>query len=99
MLEVASELVGSDGWAFKQSRIDLRCFCIFTRSDLPGDVVEAFCEALVARQHSIPWQGGRNLPLAQMCIDAIDAPIPLPLHPAAEVFWRRCGYLPSVTTR
>lgn len=78
--------------------VDFSGFCIFTRSDLPDDVVEAFCEALVARQHSIPWQGGSSLPLAQMCIDAIDAPIPLPLHPAAEAFWRRCGYLLSTTT-
>jgi TRAP-type uncharacterized transport system substrate-binding protein len=28
-----------------------------------------------------------------MCADAIDAPLPLPLHPAAAKVWRRQGFI------
>jgi len=33
------------------------------------------------------------LPLDRMCIDVPDAPMDVPLHPAAQRFWRECGYL------
>jgi TRAP-type uncharacterized transport system substrate-binding protein len=28
-----------------------------------------------------------------MCIDTPEAPLGVPLHPAAEKFWTDCGYL------
>lgn len=38
-------------------------------------------------------QGGPTLPLEDMVTDTIDAPIPIPFHPAAEATWRRHGLL------
>jgi TRAP-type uncharacterized transport system substrate-binding protein len=29
-----------------------------------------------------------------MCRNTPDTPLVIPLHPAAERFWRDCGYLP-----
>jgi TRAP-type uncharacterized transport system substrate-binding protein len=31
--------------------------------------------------------------LKHMVSGAADAPVPIPLHPAAERFWRQLGYL------
>ena len=67
--------------------IDFSGFLIYTRSATPDTLVTAFCEALVARADRIPWQGGASLPLDRIATDTIDAPIPIPLHPAAARFW------------
>jgi len=56
-------------------------------------MVTYICEALEERKNNIPWQGEGPLPLDQMCIDTIDAPLTVPLHPAAEAFWRSQGYI------
>ena len=50
-------------------------------------------KALDARKHHIPWQGDGPLPVERMCVDAADTPLDVPLHPAAELYWRQCGYL------
>ena len=71
--------------------LDFSGFLVYTRADMPDDVVTAFCAALVARRDRIPWQGGPSLPLERMVSDATDAPIPIPLHPAAARFWRARG--------
>ena len=73
--------------------VDFSGFVVYTRRDTDPGLVRAFCEALEARRGSIPWQGGPELPLERMCVDALDAPTPLPLHPAAETFWRERGLL------
>lgn len=73
--------------------LDFSGFLVYTREDVPDDLVTAFCESLEARRHRIPWQGGESLPLERMVIDAADAPIPIPFHPAAERFWVARGYL------
>jgi TRAP-type uncharacterized transport system substrate-binding protein len=48
---------------------------------------------LEARKDSIGWQEPGPLPLELMCRDTPDAPLVIPLHPAAERFWRERGYL------
>lgn len=73
--------------------VDFSGFLVFTRTDTPDDVVTAFCEAIVSARERIPWQGGPSLPLEQMCADAVDAPLPLPLHAAAKQVWRSYGLL------
>jgi len=66
---------------------------IYTHARVPDAVITAFCEALLRRRDRIPWQGGASLPVERMVIDARDAPIPIPFHPAAERFWRETGLL------
>jgi hypothetical protein len=71
--------------------VDFSGFLVFTRSDTADGTVRSFCEALVGARDRIPWQGGATLPLEQMCGDTVDAPLPIPFHPAAEATWRRHG--------
>ena len=55
---------------------------------LPG--VGAVIEARKAR---IPWEEPGDLPVERMAREALDTPQCVPLHPAAERFWRSRGYL------
>jgi TRAP-type uncharacterized transport system substrate-binding protein len=73
--------------------IDFSGWPIFVHADTPDRLVTQFCAALEARKHRIPWQGQGPLPTERMCRDAPENPIDVPLHPAAERFWRQCGYL------
>jgi len=73
--------------------LDFSGWPIFTHAAASDSMVTSFCEALEARKESIPWQGEGGLPLEQMCRDSIDGPLDIPLHPAAESFWRARGYL------
>jgi TRAP-type uncharacterized transport system substrate-binding protein len=75
--------------------LDFSGFAVYTHADAPDDVIEAVCGALEARKDRIPWQGEGPLPLARMCSDTPEAPRGVPLHSAAERFWKRKGYLPS----
>ena len=74
--------------------LDFSGFPIFVHADAPDDLVTQFCAALEARKHNIPWEGDGPLPTARMCRDGPGNPLDVPLHPAAERFWRSCGYLP-----
>ena len=75
--------------------IDFSGWPVYTGSEAPDGFVTAFCRALEARKDRIPWEetGRLPLPLDRMCHDAPDAPLQVPLHPAAEQVWRECGYL------
>lgn len=73
--------------------LDFSGWAVFTSADVPDDLVQMICTALESRRDRIPWEGEGPLPLDRMCIDAEDAPLPAPLHPAAEQFWRARGYL------
>lgn len=73
--------------------LDFSGWPVFVRADVPDEMVDHICEALEERKDRIPWQGEGPLPLDRMCIDAIDAPLTVPLHPAAERFWRGRGYI------
>jgi TRAP-type uncharacterized transport system substrate-binding protein len=73
--------------------VDFSGWPIFVRDDLPDERVTQICAALEARKDRIAWQQPGPLPLDRMCRDVPDAPMGVPLHPAAERFWRAQGYL------
>lgn len=73
--------------------IDFSGWPLYTHADTPDDVVRSFCRAIDACHDRIPWQGEGPLPLDQMCRNTPAAPLPVPLHPAAERYWREQGYL------
>ncbi|MBM2811982.1 MAG: hypothetical protein HW416_2741 [Chloroflexi bacterium] len=74
--------------------LDFSGWPAYTSSETPDQLVEWFCTALEARRDRIPCDGGvKSLPLDRMCIDAPDAPLTAPFHPAAERFWRQRGYI------
>jgi TRAP-type uncharacterized transport system substrate-binding protein len=74
--------------------VDFSGWPVFTRADVADDVVRAFCAALEARKDRIPWYGQGPMRLDLMCKDTKEGPMTIPLHPAAERFWREQGYLP-----
>ena len=73
--------------------IDFSGWPIFVRADLSDERVTQNCAALIARKEVIAWQQPGPLPLSRMVRDEPDAPMGVPLHPAAERFWRAQGYL------
>ena len=73
--------------------LDFSGWAVFTHADAPDDLITAFCRALEARRDRIPWQGEGPLPLERMCRNTPDTPLVIPLHPAADRFWRDRGYL------
>jgi TRAP-type uncharacterized transport system substrate-binding protein len=73
--------------------LDFSGFAIYTHADVPDEVVSAFCAALEARRDRIPWEGEGPLPLERACRDTLEGPLGIPLHPAAERYWRGRGYL------
>jgi TRAP-type uncharacterized transport system substrate-binding protein len=73
--------------------LDFSGWILYVRDDAPDDLVGRICAALEARQTTIPWDGAGPLPVERMCTNAPDAPFDVPLHPAAERFWRSRGYL------
>lgn len=88
--------ITEDVWA-----IDFSGWCVYTHADVANDYVTAFCEALEARKERISFfargpfslAGEGPLPLDRMCRDTTEGPLYIPLHPAAERFWREQGYL------
>jgi len=73
--------------------LDFSGFAVYTHADVADEVVTSICAALEARKERIGWQEPGPLPLDQMCRDTAAAPLAIPLHPAAEKFWRGRGYL------
>ncbi|HEY3117135.1 MAG TPA: hypothetical protein VGK54_10365, partial [Chloroflexota bacterium] len=81
--------------------VDFSGWIVYTHEDTPDDVVEAFCGALEVRKDKIPYRHPDGstlpreapLPLDEMCRDTIHGPLYVPLHKAAERFWRARGYL------
>jgi len=61
--------------------LDFSGWAIFVHAEAPDDLIEKICAALVAREATVTC---RNTP---------DAPYDVPLHPAAERFWRSRGAL------
>jgi TRAP-type uncharacterized transport system substrate-binding protein len=74
--------------------LDFSGWPIFTHAAVPDELIHSFCAGLIARKDRIPWPGEGPLPLARMCRDTPEGPLDIPLHPAAERFWRDQGYLP-----
>jgi TRAP-type uncharacterized transport system substrate-binding protein len=73
--------------------LDFGGWPIYTHKDTPDMLVGDFCRALDASKDRIPWAEDTPLPLAQMVRDTPEGLLKVPLHPAAESFWRERGYL------
>ena len=73
--------------------LDFSGFPVYTHANVPDSIVTAVCAALEARKEKIVWQEPGPLPLENMCRDTPAGPLNIPLHPAAERFWRERGYL------
>ena len=73
--------------------LDFSGFAVYTHANVADHVVASICAALEARKDRIGWQEPGPLPLDRMCRDTVDGPLTIPLHPAAERFWRERGYL------
>ena len=72
--------------------MDFSGWPIFTLASVPDDVVTALCEALDAAKGRIPLEGMSAMPVERMCKDSPEAPLDVPLHPAAERYWKGLGY-------
>jgi len=72
--------------------IDFSGFAIFVRDDAPDALVTSICAGLDLHRDRIPWEGAGPLPIAHMVRDTPDGPLGVPLHPAAERYWRERGY-------
>jgi TRAP-type uncharacterized transport system substrate-binding protein len=73
--------------------LDFSGFAVYTHADVPDAVITSICAALEARKERIGWQEPGPLPVESGCRDTDDGPLVIPLHPAAERFWRGRGYL------
>ena len=73
--------------------LDFSGFPVYTHVNVPDAIVTSICSALEARKERILWQEEGPLPLDRMCRDTPEGPLNIPLHPAAERFWRERGYL------
>ena len=73
--------------------LDFSGWPIYTHQDTPDALVAYFCRALDESKERIPWAQEAPLPLAQMVRDRPEGHLEVPLHPAAERFWRERGYL------
>lgn len=73
--------------------LDFSGFAVYTHADVPDAVIAAICAGIEARKEQIGWQDPGPLPTERGCRDTADGPLVIPLHPAAEKFWRGLGYL------
>lgn len=74
--------------------LDFSGWPIYTHENIADAFVTDFCRALEASKERIPWAQAAPLPLAQMVRDTPEGHLEVPLHPAAERYWRERGYLP-----
>jgi TRAP-type uncharacterized transport system substrate-binding protein len=73
--------------------LDFSGFAVYTRDDVPDDVIRDFCAAIEARRDLMPIEDGTPIPLEVMAKDTPEGPLDVPLHPAAEAYWGERGYL------
>lgn len=73
--------------------LDFSGWPIYTHQDTPDEFVTDFCAALEASKERIPWAQEGPLPLSQMVRDTPEGHLEVPLHNAAERYWRSRGYL------
>ena len=73
--------------------VDFSGWPVFCLESAPNDMITEFCSALEARKDRIPWYGTGPMDLKAMVSDTKEAPMAIPLHPAAENYWRAHGYL------
>ena len=73
--------------------LDFSGWTVFVHAEADDDLVTQICTGLLARKARIPWEEPGELPVERMAREAPDTPQTVPLHPAAERFWRGRGYL------
>ena len=73
--------------------LDFSGWTIFVHAEADDDLVTQICAGLDARKARIPWEEPGDLPVERMVREAPDTPQTVPLHPAAERFWRSRGYI------
>ena len=73
--------------------LDFSGWTIFVHSEADDELVTQICAALDARKTRIPWEEPGDLPVERMAREAHDTPQTVPLHPAAERFWRSRRYI------
>jgi TRAP-type uncharacterized transport system substrate-binding protein len=73
--------------------LDFSGWPVYTLASTPDQLVRDFCRALDESKSHIPWAKAEPLPLAQMVRDTAEGHLEVPLHPAAELFWRERGYI------
>jgi hypothetical protein len=73
--------------------IDFSGWPVFCHAEASDELIERFCAAIEEQKDTIPWDGPGSLPLDRMCGQYPEAPLDVPLHPAAERFWKSRGYL------
>lgn len=72
--------------------LDFSGWTVFVHAEADDTLVRQICAALDARKMHIPWEGDGPLPVERMGREAPDTPQTVPLHPAAERYWRSRGY-------
>jgi TRAP-type uncharacterized transport system substrate-binding protein len=73
--------------------VDFSGWPVFCLESTPDDIVTAFCAAVDTRKANIPWYGDGPMDLRLMVSGPPEAPLTIPLHPAAKRFWEGKGYL------
>jgi TRAP-type uncharacterized transport system substrate-binding protein len=73
--------------------LDFSGWTVFVHAEANDAMVAAICSALEVRKARIPWEEPGDLPVERMAREAPDTPQCVPLHPAAERFWKSRGYL------
>jgi TRAP-type uncharacterized transport system substrate-binding protein len=73
--------------------VDFSGWPVFCLESAPDELVTAFCAAIDARKERVPWYGHGPMDLKLMVSDTPEAPVAVPLHPAAQRYWKERGYL------
>ena len=73
--------------------LDFSGWTVFVHAEADDALVTQICMGLDARKARIAWEEPGDLPVERMAREALDTPQCVPLHPAAERFWRSRGYL------
>jgi hypothetical protein len=73
--------------------LDFSGWTVFVHAEANDDLVTSICAGLEARKMRIPWEEPGDLPVERMAREAPDTPQCVPLHPAAERYWKSRGYL------
>jgi hypothetical protein len=73
--------------------LDFSGWPVFVHAECSDELVAQMCAALDERKANIAWEGEGPLPVERMCRDGVGTPLDVPLHPAAERFWKTRGYV------
>jgi TRAP-type uncharacterized transport system substrate-binding protein len=68
--------------------IDFSGWPLYTRESAPDDMVEKVCAGLFTRNEWIPWDDRSYTGISQIGSDSDATPLDVPLHPAAERFYK-----------